>query len=239
MNILLIEDDAVLTDGLTHTLGDNGYSVSAATTGRYALQLLDAQDFDLIVLDLGLPDIDGLELLRKIRHRKLPVPIIILTARDGVNDRIQGIEQGADDYLTKPFELRELEARINALIRRCYGGFNNNIVIGRLILDTYQHQVIVEDQPLILSAREYGLLEMLLLQAGKVVCKDRIAQRLAGDGDALTDNAVEIYIHRLRKRIEPYGAVIRTVRGLGYLLESKGKEANVASLQEPLAREYP
>ncbi|MCK9395409.1 MAG: response regulator transcription factor [Methylobacter sp.] len=219
MNILLIEDDAVLADGLTHTLSGSGYSVTSATTGAYAKQLLLAQDFDLIVLDLGLPDMDGLELLRKLRSRKIPLPILILTARDGVNDRINGIEQGADDYMTKPFELRELEARVHALIRRCYGGFNNDIVIGRLALDTQNHQVLVDGQTINLSAREYGVLEILLIQAGKVVSKDRIAQRLAADGDALTDNAVEIYVHRLRKRIEPYGAVIRTVRGLGYLLE--------------------
>lgn len=219
MNILLIEDDAVLADGLMHTLSASGYSVTSATTGAYAEQLLLAQDFDLIVLDLGLPDMDGLELLRKLRSRKIPLPILILTARDGLNDRIIGIKQGADDYMTKPFELRELEARVHALIRRCYGGFSNDIVIGRLTLDTHSHQVLVDGQSISLSAREYGVLEILLIQAGKVVSKDRIAQRLAADGDALTDNAVEIYVHRLRKRIEPYGAVIRTVRGLGYLLE--------------------
>jgi len=220
MNILLIEDDAVLADGLIHTLSGSGYVVTVATTGSYAQQLLTAQDFDLIVLDLGLPDMDGLELLRKIRQRKLPLPIMILTARDSVNDRITGIEQGADDYMSKPFDLKELEARIHALIRRCYGGFNDVIVLGKLTLEPRNHRLSVDGQPLALSAREYGVLEILLLQAGKVVSKDRIAQRLAADDDALTDNAVEIYIHRLRKRLESYGVLIRTVRGLGYLLEA-------------------
>ena len=219
MNILLIEDDAVLADGLIYTLTDSSYSVTSATTGAYAEHLLQAQSFDLIILDLGLPDIDGLELLRRLRRLKVPLPILILTARDGVNDRINGIEQGADDYMTKPFELRELEVRINALIRRCYGNFSNVIVIGQLVLDTHNHQVLVEGKPILLSAREYGVLEILLLQAGKVVAKDRIAQRLSVDGDALTDNAIEIVVHRIRKRIEPYQAVIRTIRGLGYLLE--------------------
>jgi len=219
MNILLIEDDAVLADGLIHTLANSGYTVTCATTGSYAEHLLQAQGFDLIVLDLGLPDVDGLELLRRFRRLKVPLPIMILTARDAVNDRISGIEQGADDYMTKPFELRELEVRINALIRRCYGGFSKDIVIGRLALNTHNHQVLVDGQPVLLSAREYGVLEILLLQAGKVVAKDRIAQRLSVDGDALTDNAIEIYVHRLRKHIEPYGVVIRTIRGLGYLLE--------------------
>jgi two-component system OmpR family response regulator len=224
MKILLIEDDAVLADGLTHTLRNSGYSVTSATSGGYANHLLQAQDFDLIILDLGLPDMDGLELLRKLRSRKIQLPILILTARDGVNDRITGIEQGADDYMTKPFELRELEARVHALIRRCYGGFSNDIVIGRLTLDTHNHQVLVDGQSIKLSPRKYGVLEILLIQAGKVVSKDRIAQRLAEDGEALTDNAVEIYVHRLRKRIESYGAVIRTVRGLGYLLERSDEQ---------------
>jgi two-component system OmpR family response regulator len=220
MNILLVEDDAVLADGLAYTLSNSGYTVTCATTGAYAEHLILAQDFDLIVLDLGLPDVDGLEILRRLRLRKLPVPILVLTARDGINDRIQGIEQGADDYMAKPFELRELEARIHALIRRCYGGFRNDIVIGRLILNTRDHQVLADGQPMMLSAREFGVLEILLLQAGKVVSKDRLAQRLSSDGDALADNAIEVYIHRVRKRIEPFGAVIRTVRGLGYLLET-------------------
>ncbi len=224
MNILLIEDDEVLADGLTHTLANNGYTVSGAKSGGYAEHLLQAQDFDLIVLDLGLPDMDGLELLRKLRGKKLAVPILILTARDAVNDRIEGIRQGADDYLTKPFELRELEARLHALVRRCYGGFSNTISIGRLLLDTQSRQVLADGELLALTAREFSVLEILLLQAGKVVGKERIAQRLSADGEALADNAIEVYIHRLRKRLEPYKVVIRTVRGLGYLLEDTPHE---------------
>lgn len=220
MNILLIEDDAVLADGLVHTLASSGYKVSHAATAKTAWQWVDSQDFDLIVMDLGLPDLDGLQLLREFRHRKLSVPIIILTARDSVNDRIDGIEQGADDYLTKPFELRELEARIQALIRRCYGGFDKHICLGRLTLDTVQQTILADGQSFILPAREYAVLEILMMQAGKVVAKDRIAQRLSNDGEGLTDNAIEINIHRLRKHLEPYGVAIRTVRGLGYLLES-------------------
>jgi two-component system OmpR family response regulator len=224
MNLLLIEDDAVLADGLIHTLTNSGYKVSCATTGVYAECLLKTQSFDLVILDLGLPDIDGLELLRRLRRLKIPLPILILTARDDVNDRIIGIEQGADDYMTKPFELRELEVRINALIRRCYGGFNDALIVGKLVLDATNHQVLVEGEPLLLSGREFGVLEILLLKAGKVVTKDYIAQRLAVDGEALTDNAIEIYVHRLRKQIEPYGTLIRTIRGLGYLLEKASNE---------------
>ncbi|MDF1583280.1 MAG: response regulator transcription factor [Methyloprofundus sp.] len=221
MNILLIEDDAVLADGLIHTLSNSGYRVTGAISGNYAEHLLQAQDFDVIILDLGLPDIDGLVLLRQLRSQKLALPILILTARDNINDRVEGILQGADDYMTKPFELRELEVRLQALIRRCYGGFNHNIEMGRLLLDTQTHQIKADGELLTLSAREAELLEFLLMQSGKLVCKDRIAQRLSSDGDALADNAIEVYIHRLRKRIEAYGVIIRTVRGLGYLLEDK------------------
>lgn len=224
MNILLVEDDAVLVDGLVHTLNKSGYLVTAAQTGNYAESLLAAQDFDLIVLDLGLPDIDGLALLRKLRQQKIAMPILILTARDCLNDRINGIEQGADDYMTKPFELKELEARIHALIRRCYGGFQNDIVIGRLTLDTKNNQILVDNNPMSLTPREYGVLEILLIQAGKIVCKDRLAQRLTSDGDALADNAIEVYIHRVRKRVGPYGISIRTLRGLGYTLELENAE---------------
>ena len=220
MNILLVEDDAILADGLVHTLNKTGYSVTCAKTGSYAEQIIQAHDFDLIILDLGLPDMDGLVLLRKFRLRKVPVPILILTARDGINDRIEGIEQGADDYMTKPFELRELEARIHALIRRCYGGFRNDIEIGRLVLNTHDLQVLADGLPMPLSAREYGVLEILMMQAGKVVSKDRFVQRLSTEGEALADNAIEVYIHRVRKRIEQYGVVIKTLRGLGYLLEA-------------------
>lgn len=220
MNILIIEDDAVLSDGLTHILQQSSYTVCSTASGKYALQLIQAQGFDLIILDLGLPDMDGLEVLRNLRKQKIALPILILTARDGVTDRIEGISQGADDYLTKPFDLGELEARIHALIRRCYGGFSHCIEVGRLVLDTQTHQILADRQLLSLSAREAALLEVLILQAGKVVSKDRIAQRLASENDALADNAIEVYIHRLRKRLAPYQSVIRTIRGLGYLLEA-------------------
>jgi len=221
MNLLLIEDDAVLSNGLSYALQQSGYTISTTDSGSYALQLLDAEDFDLIILDLGLPDMDGMEILRQIRHKKIAVPVIILTARDELNDRIEGMNQGADDYLTKPFDLGELEARIHALIRRCYSGFGNQIQAGQLSLNTQTHEITANGEHINLSVRELALLEMLILQVGKVVCKERISQRLAATGEALADNAIEVAIHRLRKRIEPYQAVIQTVRGLGYLLEAQ------------------
>ena len=221
MNILLIEDDSVLTNGITHALQQSGYTLTSTDSGRYALQLLEVTGFDLVILDLGLPDIDGMEVLRNLRRKKIALPVLILTARDALNDRIEGIKQGADDYLTKPFDLGELEARIHALIRRCYAGFNTKIQVGKLTLDTQNHEITANNQLINLSAREVGLLEMLILQSGKVVCKDHISQRLTAAGEALADNAIEVAIHRLRKRIEPYQAAIRTVRGLGYLLEAR------------------
>jgi len=219
MRILLVEDDAVLGDGLSRSLGDWGFDVTMAVTGSYADSALCTQPYDLVILDLGLPDMDGRELLRQLRARKSAIPVLILTARDGLNDRVSGLQLGADDYMTKPFELRELEARVRALLRRSHGGFNHDIRFGHLVLDPLTQQLMVDDKPMLLPPREYGVMEALLLQAGRVVSKDSIAQRLASHSDDLADNAIEVYIHRLRKRLEHLGIRIRTVRGLGYLLE--------------------
>lgn len=221
MNILLIEDDEVLADGLSNTLNKSGYTVTAANQAKYAKHLLQAQGFDLIILDLGLPDMDGLKLLKSLRRQQVSLPIMILTARDSMNERIEGISQGADDYMTKPFDLKELEARLNALVRRCYGGFNKQIEVGRLQLDTSSGQIKADSELLAISSREMAVLELLMLQHDKVVSKDRIAQQLSTTGDMLADNAIEVYIHRLRKHISPYAASIRTIRGLGYLLENQ------------------
>lgn len=219
MRILLVEDDPALADGLTHTLSRSGYAVTCVMTAASADGALRTQEFDLVILDLGLPDRDGTEILRGLRLAKNPVPVLILTARDGLNDRVHGLNLGADDYMVKPFELREFEARVRALVRRGHGGFSSNIVVGRLTLDTLNHQVLADGQPIMVSPREYGVLEALLLQAGRVISKDRIAQRLSVRQEELGDNAIEVYVHRLRRRIEPLGIRIRTVRGLGYLLE--------------------
>lgn len=221
MRILLVEDDAILADGLTQTLSQSGYEITCAMTGIYADCALRTQDFELVILDLNLPRLSGREVLQKLRSRNNPVPVLVLTARDGLNDRVDSLECGADDYMIKPFNLRELEARIRALIRRSYGGFSHDIVIGRLTLDTLNRQIRIDNDPVNFSSREYAVLEILLLRSGKVVSKDKIAQRLSARGETLSDNAIEVYVHRLRRRVESWGIGIRTVRGLGYLLEKK------------------
>lgn len=219
MRILLVEDDAVLGDGLSRSLTDWGFDFTLAENADYAAAALLTQPYDLLILDLGLPDRDGRDVLRQLRARKSTIPVLILTARDALNDRVGGLELGADDYMTKPFELRELEARIRALLRRCHGGFDHDIRFGPLALNIREQQIIRDETPLPLPPREYGVLEALLLQSGRVVSKDSIAQRLAARSEELADNAIEVYVHRLRKRLEPLGIGIRTVRGLGYLLE--------------------
>lgn len=226
MRILLVEDDDVLADGLSHSLASRGFDVTLARTGTYADSLLHAYAYayDLVILDLGLPGMDGREVLRRLRSRKSPLPVLILTARDGLNDRIAGLELGADDYMVKPFELRELEARIRALLRRSRGGLGHEVVVGRLTLDTVHQQLRVDGELVLLPPREFGVLEALLLNAGRVVSKDRIAQRLTADSGELAEKAIEVYVHRLRRRFDALGLRIRTVRGLGYLLESAGHE---------------
>ncbi|MGZ8946318.1 MAG: response regulator [Methylococcaceae bacterium] len=220
MHILLIEDDPVLLDGLVYLLEKTGFTITSATTGNYAEGLMFAKDFDLIVLDLGLPDMDGMHLLWKFRLKKNTVPVLILTARDDINDKVECLKKGADDYMAKPFDCNELESRIHALIRRSYGNFSKDIVCGRLVLDTRRHEVLVDGEPMILFPREYALLETFMLNLGRVVSKDKIAQRLANDEDGIGDNVIEVSIHRLRKRLSSYDIQIRTLRGLGYMLET-------------------
>lgn len=219
MRILVVEDDPILADGLTRSLRQAQYAVDCVATGEQADHALIAQNYDLAILDLGLPKIDGFEVLRRMRHRGSKTPVLMLTARDALDDRVRGLDLGADDYLTKPFDLPELEARVRALIRRGQSGGGSILVHGALQLDTVGRRATLNDTPLELSARELGVLEVLMHRSGRVVNKEQLAEQLYGWEEEVGANAIEVYVHRLRRKLEPAGVTIRTIRGLGYLLE--------------------
>lgn len=219
MRILIAEDDPLLADGLTRSLRSGEYAVDCVHDGASADHALSTQTYDLAIVDLGLPRLDGFEVLKRLRRRAATPPVLILTARDALQDRVRGLDLGADDYMTKPFELPELEARVRALIRRTVAGGNTLIRHGRLALDTTGRRVTVDDQPLDLTARELGVLEVLMLRSGRVVSKDQITEKLYSWNEEVGANAIEVCVHRLRKKIEPAGISIRTIRGLGYLME--------------------
>lgn len=219
MRILIAEDDSILTDGLTRSLRNNGYAVDAVSDGIAADSALAAQEFDLLILDLGLPKLSGLEVLRKLRARNSLLPVMILTAADSVEQRVKGLDLGADDYMAKPFALSELEARVRALTRRGNGGGATLLRHGRLAFDQTGRVAMVDDVTLDLSAREVGLLEILLTRSGRMVSKNQIVDHLCEWGEEVSSNAIEVYVHRLRKKLEPSGVKIATVRGLGYCLE--------------------
>ena len=219
MRILVAEDDPLLADGLTRALRDAGYATDSVRDGRAADTALITQQFDLLILDIGLPGMDGFEVLRRVRERKLDVPVLILTALDAVENRVRGLDLGADDYLVKPFELTELEARVRALTRRARGNALTVITHGGLTFDPKQRTASVHDQPLDLSAREIALLEIFLSRIGRVVNKEQIIDLLCQWGEEVSANAVEVYVHRLRKKLEPASVKLATLRGLGYCLE--------------------
>ena len=219
MRILIAEDDPVLADGLTRSLHQSDYAVDCVAGGDQADHVLLAQNYDLVILDLGLPRLDGFEVLRRLRHRGSKVPVLVLTARDALDDRVRGLDLGADDYLTKPFDLPELEARVRALIRRGQSGGGSTLAHGALRLDTAGRRATLNGAPLDLSARELGVLEILMHRSGRVVNKEQLAEQLYGWDEEVGANAIEVYVHRVRRKLEPAGVVIRTIRGLGYQLE--------------------
>ena len=219
MRILVAEDDAILADGVTRTLRQSGYAVDWVKNGVEADTALDTDDFDLLILDLGLPKKSGLDVLKRLRARDSRVPVLILTALDGVNDRVRGLDAGADDYLAKPFELAELEARVRALTRRGMAGGPTLLRHGALTYDQVGRIARLNGEPLELSAREVSLLEIFLSRAGRLVSKDQLVSHVCEWGEEVSPNAIEVYVHRLRKKLEPGGVRIVTVRGLGYSLE--------------------
>ncbi|MBN9133820.1 MAG: response regulator [Nitrosospira multiformis] len=218
MRLLLIEDDDDLRDTLIQALSFAGYGIDPVSNASEAITALSVGAYDLVVLDLELPDLDGMELLRMMRGRRDSTPVLILTARDGVDQRILGLKSGADDYLVKPFSLPELEARIQALIRRSSGGMVH-LMNGPLKLDPATKQVFMNGNRIDFSIREITLLEALMKRAGEVVIKARLTQQISEWNREIGANNIEVYIHRLRKKLEPHGISIRTIHGLGYLME--------------------
>ncbi len=222
MRILLVEDDAELGEATRASLSKESYAVDWVSEGEQALAALDAAPYDLVILDLGLPRMSGLAVLRVLRARKDPkaaVPVLITTARDAVQDRVEGLDAGADDYLVKPFAISELLARVRALIRRRNAAASSELVHGRLRFDLVSRQARADDEPLELSAREAGILEVLLLRAGRAVSKEQLLESLCAWDNDISLNAIEVYVHRLRKKLEVAGIEVKTFRGLGYCID--------------------
>jgi DNA-binding response OmpR family regulator len=217
MNVLLVEDDFLIGHGLRAGLADLGYPTEWVRDGAAADRALQAHDYGMVVLDLQLPRVSGLEVLARLRGRGISVPVLILSALGQTSDRVRGLDGGADDYLVKPFDLRELHARLKALERRAGGSTSAVLCCGPLVLDPRSYTVSFEDQPVALSRLEFTLLRTLMERAGEVVTRHRLEQVLHGWKDEVESNTLEVYVHRLRKRLRP--EIIRTVRGVGYLMQ--------------------
>jgi two-component system OmpR family response regulator len=224
MRLLIVEDDAPLASGLSRILEAEGHAVDVTSRGEAAVAAASQERFDLVILDIGLPQMDGFEVLRRLRAAQAEngggqVPVLVLTARDAIDDRVRGLDLGADDYMVKPFAMPELTARVRALLRRSQAHGGPRVVHGPLTLDTVARRAFLRNEPLELAAREWAVLEVLLAKVEKIVSKEAIIQAVAGWGDDLSPNAIEVYVSRLRSKLEPAGVRIRTVRGFGYMLE--------------------
>ncbi len=214
----MAEDDGLLGDAITEHLRHGGHAVDWVRDGIAADAALRSQSFQLVVLDLGLPRMSGRDVLAHLRARAASTPVLIITAADAIADRVAGLDAGADDYLVKPFELAELEARVRALIRRSHGHDRNVLVHGPLAFDSVARAATVAGDVLDLSARELAMLELLLLRSGRVISKEQFVEHLCGFDDNVTANAIEVYVHRLRRKLDPVGIHVQTVRGLGYFV---------------------
>lgn len=221
VRILLVEDNRELSDWLGRLLRKSRYTVDCVRDGVDADAALSTQTFDLIILDLGLPKMAGLDVLRRFRARKGRTPVIILTANDAISSRIAGLDGGADDYLVKPFDPQELEARIRAQLRRQHGDKAARVAYGALELDTNTRRLLLGGQELSLTRREHAVLEALILASGRVVSKAAMTETVFGLDDDVNPNAIEIYVHRVRKKLEGHGVAIGTLRGIGYALRKQ------------------
>ncbi|WP_426138999.1 response regulator [Pseudomonas sp. DWP3-1-2] len=219
MRLLLIEDDVALGEGIHQALSREGYTVDWLKDGASAVHSLLSESFDLAILDLGLPKLDGLQVLRRLRQSGSSLPVLILTARDATEDRIAGLDAGADDYLIKPFDLSELKARLRALLRRSAGRARALIEHAGITLDPSTQQVTYHDQSVFLTPKEYQLLHELLSPPGRVMTRDRLIQLLYGWNEEAESNTLEVHIHHLRKKFS--SDLIRTIRGVGYLVEEQ------------------
>ncbi len=222
MRILLAEDDEFLAAGVSMALKDSGYFVDHVRTGPEADMAAGITSYDVIILDLGLPKMDGMDVLQRLRSRGNTSPVLIVTARDGLDERVRGLDLGANDYLVKPFYLPELEARIRALLRNERWSNRTKITCGQLSFDTVDRNATIDDAPLNLSARELSVLEILLQRKGRLVSKGQICEHISDWEGDLSYNAIDIIIHRLRKKLENAGLLIETHRGMGYTLKANG-----------------
>ncbi len=218
MRLLLVEDTEDVADAVVSAFARKGHAVDHAASCDLAESALAVQDYDIVILDINLPDGSGIELLRRMRDKRIVSPVLMLTARLDVEDRVEALDIGADDYLMKPFDLRELEARVRALIRRGAEERSGVLEYGNLVLDSAGRTARIVEAPLSLTRREFALLEVLMANRGRVMSKDRIFHRLFAFDDDVGINAVELYVARLRKKLEPSDVSIRTLRGLGYQL---------------------
>lgn len=220
MRIMIVEDDARLARGMETSLTASGFVVDVLTCGEDAIDIAGTEPYSVIVLDLGLPDMDGLKVLQQLRSRRVTTPILILTARDTLDDRIEGLDRGADDYMPKPFDPRELEARMRAIARRSQRIPDAIMKCGSLTFDPASRTAFLDEEAVGLRRREIAVLEALMRRQGRVVAKDQLAAEVFNFNDAVAPNALEVYVGRLRRKLTPGGPAIRTVRGLGYMMHA-------------------
>jgi DNA-binding response OmpR family regulator len=223
MRLAVVEDNPELAQLLTQGLKREGYDSDVMTTAAEARAALTSMRYALLILDLGLPDGDGMSILRELRERNDPLPVLVLTARSGLHDRVAGLRSGADDYLVKPFALEELVARLEALLRRPGQLLGRALRLANVVFDTQSRQAFIDDKPQTLSAREVAVLELLMRRKGRVVSKKLVEDQIFGISGEVASNAVEVYVHRLRKQLSENGAKVQihTIRGVGYLISDE------------------